>query len=214
MASRHCSECGESLVGKPASAKTCSATCRSARSRRLRRLQKERASLPEHQKELSDRVRGDIVDIAQDVIQDELKPFVREALTEDVLASIHSMVQLTPQVITNLTSDLADENAKVRQKAGELILKYTVGHPALVQPPDQDTTQPIQINFALPRPEEQPVELVEAEVEVVDEPSDTRQCDACGSDKPESEFVEASDRCLDCFNAQQKQAQDILDRTS
>lgn len=204
---RRCSECGESLQGKPITAKTCGTSCRAKRSRRLKRQAKEAGeakALPEHQKEISERVRNETADVAHKVIEEEIRPVVRESITTDTLAAISKMVALTPTAVAAIAEDLAADDAVVRQRAYTLIMKYTVGHHALVQPEDKDKGGDIHVNFNLPRPK--PAE-VDAEVEEVQEAVEVRECDSCQQEKPETEFVANSSRCEECYEKQQERVQ-------
>lgn len=203
---RTCSECGGSLAGRSRSAKTCSDACRSERSRRKRRVHKE-PELPPHQRAVVNVVRNEAPDIAHKVIQQEIAPVVREAMTEDVLRSIHQLVGLAPAAVQALNEDLASEDPVVRQRAYTLALKYTIGHPALIQPKDADPNQQLVVHFNLPRPtpiptgDEDGVRITDAEVL---EPTelDPRPCDECGELK--TEFVGSSDRCTDCYTARRE----------
>ena len=186
----------------------------------MRRYRRKKATefigLPPEQQELAKRIRNEIPDHLGAVVQDEIVPVVREALNEETLQNIKKMVGLAPAAIEALKADLTHDNPRIRQKATELILKYSVGHTAIVRPEEEDSKkQPIQINFALPRPGH-PAELPESE-QPFDHPAtesedeiDTRECDTCAANKPLTDFVESSARCIECFDKQQETAQAIL----
>jgi hypothetical protein len=165
--------------------------------------------MPDHQAEITARVRSELPDVAHRVIEEEIRPVVRESITADTLRAISKMVALTPHAVAAIQEDLLSDNEVVRQRAYTLIMKYTVGHSALVQPPDQDRTQPLQIHFDLPRPTDAPdPEPDEPEPEVEDAEV-VRECDTCRADKPESDFVANSDRCVECYGKQQERAAEI-----
>lgn len=193
---RTCSECGTVLAGKSVKAKTCSNACRLRRSKRLRRISKEQAEMAEvgGVSEIAAMVRRESPDIAQDVLRKELAPIVRQALTEDVLQAINSLVGLTPRAVQALHEDLECDDRVLRQRAYTLLFKYTTGHPALVKPDDTNDQSQIVVNFNLPRPDSVPEELAADVVEL-------RICDMCGEEKPETEFETGSDRCTPCFEA-------------
>lgn len=200
MASRVCSECGNSLADFGPQAKTCSSTCRSQRSRRIKRIQRDngkKSALPAHQKQVQEIVRHEVPDVAHELLKEELRPVVRETLTEDVLHAIDKMVSLTPLAVQALHEDLYSDDATIRQRAYTLLMKYTVGHQALVRPADADPNTQLVVNFELPRPGRtepaQPSEAVEL-----------RSCDMCGEDKPAGEFIANSQRCRDCWDEQRK----------
>jgi hypothetical protein len=145
--------------------------------------------------------------VAHEVMRETLRPVVREALTEDVLAAIAEMVGLTPKAVQMLKLDLEAEDSTVRQRAYTLLLKYTVGHPAVVQPSDADPGKQMVVNFNLPRPADaqgEDSDIVSAEAESL------RVCVVCAADKPESEFVANSDRCWDCHRQMQSKIEELL----
>lgn len=161
--------------------------------------------MPPHQKEISERVRGEAEDVAHKVIEEEIRPVVRESITADTLAAISKMVALTSDAVGCIAEDLQSEDAVVRQRAYTLIMKYTVGHQAIVRPPEEEKGGDIQVNFNLPRPEE-----MDGVTEEVEEATEIKTCDSCGKDKPISEFVANSHRCSPCYESQQSRAQDLL----
>jgi hypothetical protein len=195
---RTCSECGEPLIGARPGTKTCSDSCRSKRSRRIRRANREAEEFeqrsPEGAREIAAIIRRESPDVIKDVVRDELRPIVRESLTEDTLRAIQRLLGLTPRAVELIALDLENEDPIIRQRAYTLITKYTVGHPALVKQDDADGSKQIVVNFNLPRPDDVPAEVVEQESEEV------KTCDLCGEDKAASEFAAGSDRCLACFN--------------
>lgn len=201
MASRTCSECGASLSGLGPRAKTCSTKCRSTRSRRIKRGKDEERDYAEtrpaaHQ-EIRSAIRRESPDVINRVLRDELQPIVREAITEDVLRAIQQLVGLTPRAVQLLEADMEDDDPTTRQRAYTLLLKYTTGHPALVQPKDTEAGKQITVNFALPRPEQEAIQAANGPITA--EAIELRTCDSCGEDKPSDEFVTNSQRCQVCF---------------
>lgn len=233
--SRVCSECGNQL-GADASPKriTCGDDCRKARSRRLKRESGElpwpdpdrhskNATPPPHHKRLQEAINNEMDDAVHETLQEELRPVVREAITEDVLRSIQSAVGLVPSALSAIQEDLGSSDAVLRQRAATLLLKYTLGHPALIPDANDDGHKQIIVNFeGMHRPPEvtgQPAVTVEAEEvestpnvlpQSVDSEDELRECDNCGASKPDSEFVENSDRCVKCFEEQQALAESLL----
>lgn len=211
---RKCSECDEPLTGKGPTAKTCGPSCRAKRSRRLKRQHKEAGeakAMPEHQKELTERVRGEMDDIAHKVIEEELRPVVRETITADTLRAIGQMVGLTGRAVAAIEDDLGSDDPVIRQRAYTLIMKYTVGHQAIVRPPEEDKSQPLTVHFNLPRPELEGEEVVDAEAEEVPADTEARQCDTCQEMK--TDFISGSDRCADCFQGMHEKEQELLAQT-
>lgn len=161
---------------------------------------------------MSERVRGEVKDAAHKVIEDELRPVVRETITEDTLRAIRDLVGLTPMAVAAIADDLASPDAVLRQKAYALLMKYTVGHGAIVTPAEQDKSQPLVVNFELPRPrdaESSGEPAVEAEVV-----GESRECDTCHQMKPDDQFIAGSDRCEDCFAGMHDKQQALIEETA
>jgi hypothetical protein len=134
-----------------------------------------------------------------------LEPIVRENLTEDVLRSLQRMIGLTPLMMDAIEEDLRSEDATIRQRAYSLVMKYTVGHPAVVRPEDANAGQQLVVNFQLPRPgDTDSGESPQGSVHRGPEEGSGEElvvCDSCGEDRLESEMVSGSTRCQTCFDA-------------
>lgn len=212
---RRCSECGKSLEGLAASAKTDSPKCRSARSRRIGRIKKqnaETAHLDPEQRELRSIVENELEDQAKEVAREELRPVVREAMTEDVMRSIQSLVSLTPRVVEAISEDLDAEDPNVRQRAYSLIARYLFGKDTLVAPQDGSPSG-LVVNFQLPRPgDEATVDSETTGPDAIIDANEVRTCDLCEQEKPVSEFVSGSDRCQTCFDNLQAKTAELLDK--
>lgn len=203
---RVCSECGASLAGRAAQARTCSDKCRTARSQRLKRNLKGPALDPEHIRTVREVVRGERDDLPERVMAEELRPVVREAITEDVLKAIADFVALTPEVVAAIKEDLASDDATIRQKAYSLVARYTLGHPALV-PDDVSDSKQLNVHFNLPRPDPEAAEQNRVEAAAVRlDVEDFKTCDICQVAKPERDFIAGSDRCADCYGKQRERA--------
>lgn len=206
-----CSECGTVFWSRRADAKTDKPKCRAARSRRLRREADKRDVMPAHQREVTDIVRGELPDIARPLVEEELRPVIREAITEETMRAVQRMVGLTPAAVAALQQDLESTNSQVRQRAYTLILKYTVGHPAVVRPDDADPNRQLVVNFAFPRPgSPTPDELPRAPIET--DALEYRECQACHESKVETEFIGESDRCQECHTKLLERAKQYLDQ--
>lgn len=201
---RTCSECGNSLEGTRPGTKTCSNAHRQERSRRLRRAKRNHeefeANNPEGAQEIARIVRREAPDVIHKILGDELKPIVRDAITEDVLRAISQMVGLTPRAVELMAKDLESEDSTIRQRAYTLITKYTIGHPALVKP-DEGNQGHMTVNFNLPRPDDV---AENGEFPLDAESLELKRCDMCGADKPTNEFVAGSERCEPCYTDWQK----------
>ena len=202
-----CSECGERLVypeghekaglPKPAGTKTCSAAHRNQRARRIKRAQASAAKsspyAPEHQ-DLAAAVRGETQDVAHEVMVEELRPVVREAMTADVLGGIDSLIKLTPRAIQLLEEQMESSDETIAQRAVTLLLKYTMGNPSVAPPPAQQAPAPMSVTFNIPRPGD-----TTPESSATGDAEELRQCTDCSQHKSESEFVGSSSRCQECF---------------
>lgn len=200
-----CSECGTVVPNKSGIRKTCSQRCRAKRQRRLARLNKEsseRASLSPELAALRAAIDDKAGDELHKLIQDEAKPFVREALNEQVVAHLQKMIGLVPAAIEAVAADLLNPDPKLRAKAYELILKYSLGNPS-VAPDKADDHGPVTVNFNLPRSE--------ADVVVDATSEEVKPCEICGKEKPESEFQDGSERCVQCFNEMRDNVKGLIE---
>lgn len=199
-AARRCSECGGTLAHKGPKALTCSDACRSARHRRLERdaaREQEEAQLPDDVRRIREQVRHESPGIIDKVLKQELRPIVREAITEETVRAINELVKLAPRAIQLIADDMESDDALVRQKAYSLLLRYTVGHPAILAHEDTAAGAQINVHFDLPRPDPDAITTDAVEIEP---PEEDRECDLCHEVKPASQFVVNSSRCQSCFD--------------
>lgn len=204
---RACSECGYTLAGRPAQTKTCSDKCRSTRSRRVRRANREMEEFADANNAgaevIAQIVRNEAPDLVTKVMKEQLTPIVREALTEDTLRAINDMVGLTPRAVAAMSEDLDSEDPTIRQRAYTLLIKYTVGHPAIVKPQEQDPNQVLEVHFNLPRPDA----TVTFDTDAEDAIPELMTCDVCGESKPREAMAavtsepDGTGRCMACHEA-------------
>lgn len=122
-----------------------------------------------------------------------VKPVVREALTEDVLTSLADLIRLTPDAVQVLADQMANNDAVLAQKAATTVLRYTVGHQALVTA--EATTAPqIVVNFDIPRPTD--ADFISDAIE--DDATETFECDVCHEIHPTTDRAANANRCSDC----------------
>lgn len=224
-----CTECGDPFLTNTSGAKTCGATCRQRRKRRF----DKNADAPEFavdrnttlaaMQDAKSQALDDLPAVAREVLADELRPAVREALSGRVLQSIGDMVELLPLVQDALRDDLTaqtplldsngdairDSDGSVvylpdydrRAKAVALVAKYTVGQPGLAPQPEMPEQAPLVINFpTMPAPADH---IEGAAVEELPELSEgERICDICREAKDAAEFVGDSPRCQACHDGQ------------
>lgn len=217
---RTCTECGKHLETGNPKAKTCSSACRGKRSRREARERRRNATNPgaPHTAagaalaDILNPGRREITDVVKDVFREELRPVVREAITEETLRAIQGLVSITPRMVELIAQDMEDLDPQVRQRAYGLVAKYTLGHPAVVQPEQQDLRNQLTVVFdGMPRPAR-----IDVDSDAIDAGTDAREheanrrCNGCDLEKPATEFVGNSDRCHACHNELAARAEAIL----
>jgi hypothetical protein len=213
MRKRRCSECGASLDGKAPQTRTCSDVCRTNRSRRLRAAKVksgETRSLSPEQEAAADFATGERDDVARQVVAEELRPVVREIIDEKVMNGVRDMIGLTPAAVKAIEEDLQSDDAVIRQRAYSLVVKYTIGHSALVRPPEEEAGKMMVVNFQMPRPGDG--DVVDSDAVTVDiQDDEIRQCDMCNEDKPVTEFIANSSRCRECYDKQRSAAAGMIE---
>lgn len=178
-------------------AKTCSPAHKKARSRALKKdAANNRANL---------RPDPDVLrEVTQNVIAEEVRPVIREELTEDVLRAIKRMVGLTPQVVDAIEKDLASDNEFLRQHAYQTLLKYTVGSRALLPDLAEENLPMTVIINGIERPQVGAFaagtgHTLAIEGTATEDAPLGKLCDACGNYKDPREFIAESDRCVTCY---------------
>ena len=219
MAAAVCTECGKSLADRKEGSVTCGATCRSARSRRLRRQRKRmtQAATEAHtyqdpeQRSLALAAHDKQPEVVKEVMREELRPVVREAITEDTLRALHELVALTPRAVQCIAEDLHGDDLTIRQRAYTLLTKYTIGHQAIVRPAEETAGQKLEVHFALPRPGHDVGGLGDTEAPAVElEVTELRTCDMCEVSKPITDFIAGSQRCAECYEQQREYARQLM----
>jgi hypothetical protein len=209
---RQCSECENFLPADSSKTrKTCSAPCRQKRSRRITRQRKTAGAKGHDATRIPQEWKDVLEDAGTEVVKEELRPVVREAMTEDSMQALQRMVRLLPGVVDQLAKDITHPDDLVRQKAHTMILRYTLGHEKAL-PPDDKQPAGVNVILAMPRPDTSeslsdtaPQEPVSADAE------ELRLCDTCSESKPTSEFFGAALRCDACVTAFQERAQRLLE---
>lgn len=160
----------------------------------MTRDERARESMPPLMRSIANGIdSADGQSLIRSVVVDELRPIVREALTEQALQGISDMMNLIPEAVAALKDDIQNsEDPAIRQRAYSLAVKYTMGHPAVVQPEESGSHGQMIVQFNLPRPDHVDAEVLEA----TDEPD--RTCNMCNEAKPAAQFVANSSRCYDC----------------
>ncbi len=219
---RVCSEDGTIFVAR-GDAVTCSATCRTQRKRRTDKGRPEPYG-PERRAEILAGIRATAeegaVAMAQEIMREEIRPVVREALTSEVMSAIGDMVALLPLSIAGLRAEMEgvplivdgvvmrDHKNNViyaidgdrRLKAIAMLHKATVGSAGLAPQAPDAKAPPIAINFGdVPRPN--------WDADTTAAP--LRECEICEEDRPEDDFVGGSNRCASCDAELRAQAEEI-----
>lgn len=237
-----CTECGGPFMSGHAGAKTCGQTCRQRRHRRFERDENapefavDVSATAEAMQNARAQALDDLPAVAREVLAEELRPAVREALTGAVLQSIGDMVGLMPLVQAALTDDLKasvplldgegdpirDNDGSIvfitdherRSKAVALVMKYTVGQPGLAPQPEAPEQAPLIINFpTMPAPPDHIDGAADEEPLELEEGH--RMCDICQESKSAGEFVGDSPRCQACHDGQRARIEAaIAERTA
>jgi len=170
---------------------TCSAAHRQAWNRLKKRVEAQRDNIGDSKPaDAAQLVEGaDPVGLALEVMKEELRPHVRDALDEDVLKAIRGLVVLTPQLIESLGKDLLSGDPIARGRAQTLVSKYTLG---AFSADKEASTRPINLNFgSMPVPGEPLPDTTPA--------GDTvQQCERCGEPKTLDHFEPGAGRCNEC----------------
>jgi hypothetical protein len=146
---------------------------------------------------------------AAELLREELRPHVREAITDEVIDQIKALIAAAPLAIEELKKQLKNPDAELRHKAAKEILRHTTGNKAIVPDINADHQQDLIVHFALPRPDDPtPSGPLDAP------PEDLRQCDSCLAWKIPREFEGGSDRCTVCFEKMKAIGEGIVARTA
>lgn len=173
-----------------------------AAERKRRQRRRDKAHVPT----MPDKELGALIDaqrtaIIQQVMADEIRPVVREAIDQDAIGAIKGMVGLAPAAILVLSELLKSSDEVTRSRAAQTIVKYTMGN-ALVTPPRADQGEKLVIINQLP---DAPVR-VDAESTSDDIPElstnddELRRCDTCRLYKPLDQFPGGGPRCQQCLD--------------
>jgi hypothetical protein len=129
------------------------------------------------------------------VLREELRPVIREAITQQVLDGIHDLIGHVPKAVAVAAGLLDSTDEKTRYDAATLILRHTTGNKAVVPDVNAGQGNDLTVHFNVPRPE-----TVEGQASGVIE---TKECDSCHTTKPLDQFVGTSYRCVTCYNKMQ-----------
>jgi hypothetical protein len=142
-------------------------------------------------------------------MQEELRPVIREQITQETLRAIQGLVALTPVMVEAIGRDLEHPDPVIRQRAYSVMARYTLGHTAIVTPPEEANRQSMTVIFdGMVRPGQSP----NADIESMPPNADieTKTCNSCDVTKSADLFVENSDRCADCHDALQARMREVL----
>lgn len=226
---RICTECGTPYTSRNPSSKVHNDACRMRRNRRKKRegggftdFATDVSPTADAMQEAAKHAIADLPQVAREVLGEELRPVVREHLTQAVLDSIGSMVDLLPLVHAALADDLVAVRAvrthdgdivyeadgepayevdyDRRSRAVQVVLKHTVAHSGVAPQAEKPEMAPLSIYFdGLQAPlAVSTAPAIDGTAFDVDLPPGTRQCDSCGEVKGDEEFVGASHRCTVC----------------
>lgn len=145
--------------------------------------------------------------MTREVLAEELRPVVREAITEEVLDAVHDLIGHLPKAIQVAAALLDDEDPRTRYDAANLIMRHTAGNKNVVPDVNADRQRDLTVVFGIPRPET--AAAIDGETGVIE----TKECDSCGEVKTLDAFIGQSDRCTTCFEKMRAIGQGIIERT-
>jgi hypothetical protein len=205
-----CPYCKERRLAR-ADYKTCGTrSCRGKRSRALAKANKTNRGkdspyTPEVRDIAMEAARGaNNKDIAVAATREVAREVVREAMTQDIIEALQGMVLLVPAAKEALEEDLKGDDPVARQRAYELVFRYTMGNKSIAPPPKEEAAQPMQVILNIPGSGAQLP--ANGELPVPAEAVEVRECMECGEMK--TEFVANSDRCTDCHNKVMKRIEE------
>lgn len=149
--------------------------------------------------------------MTREVLAEEIRPVVREAITAEVLDAVHDLIGHLPKAITVAAQLLDHPDERIRYDAANLIMRHTAGNKSVVPDVNADAQRDLTVHFNLPRPDGPRQGDADEGTGVIE----TKQCDSCGEHKPigPEHFMGQSDRCVECFKRMQGIGQGIVERT-
>ncbi|WP_281783725.1 hypothetical protein [Sinimarinibacterium flocculans] len=134
-----------------------------------------------------------------EIIRAEATPVIREEIGDAISSLVQQVVGIAPKALAALELALASSDARVSSRAAEILLKYTM--PTADKDRNEDGGN-VEINFNLPRAEEDAQEGEAVELQA---------CDVCDVEKPLKDFVDGSTRCTDCHEKLRAQVEERFD---
>lgn len=197
---RKCTECDNPVSGRQI---TCSDRCRSRRSKRQRETLASGRDVPKLVTDEAER-------IAQEELRKQIVPVVREALTEEVLRGIESLVGSVPDAVLVAQELLKDDDPETRYKAAALIMRHSIGNRQIV--PDVNASVDPNMTVIFNVPQQDRAAPNSTGTLVSGDAVETKECDSCFKHKPLDDFESGSDRCTECFNTMRAKAIATLGR--
>lgn len=175
-------------------AKTCSARCRQQLSREKRRSESNNRRgaaaerwAPQHQAEEADKEQ-----IIKDLFKEELRPYVREQITEGTIKGIAALVTLMPELVDSLRADLQSIDPVARGRAQQILSKYTMG---FMDPKAEAATRPLTIHMgSMPQPGDEKFDAADAIATGVQQ-----ECETCHEIKDLSHYDAGATLCNECL---------------
>jgi len=182
---RVCHNCGENLPeDSHASRKFCNDACRSQYNRKA--LGGSGVTTMHDARALAKKLAfKDMEDVVREVLREEIRKTITQHVHDNVLGAAEAMTALLPEAIGALAVDLQDQDPIFRQRATNIILKYTMGMDKTN--PDGEDTRIININHNVPIPEGNfgaaLSETIDAIIEEAETPTEWERCYRCGEEK-------------------------------
>ena len=182
---RVCLNCAENLPeGSHGSRRFCNNTCRSQFNRRA--VAGSGLTTMREARNLAKKLAfQNMQDEVREVLREEIRKAITQHVRDNVLGAAEAMTGLLPEAIGALAVDIQDPDPIFRQRATNLILKYTMGFADKGE--DGEDARIIQIIHGVPIPEgplgEAMAETVDAIYEEAAVQTDWERCYVCHEEK-------------------------------
>lgn len=118
--------------------------------------------LPEHIVKARQLAFGNLEDEVREVMRDEIRKTVTQAVKDNVLGAAEVMTHLLPSVLAGLAQDVQSEDWMVRSRAQAIVLKYAM--PFGEEKVEKDDLRIINVIHNVPIPDSPLGEVVEGEL--------------------------------------------------
>lgn len=171
MARTTCRNCDEPLPeNSDPRRRYCSDRCRVAFSRHMKSIEplkgKGGRHTPEHIAKARQLAFGNLEDEVREVMRDEIRKTVTQAVKDNVLGAAEVMTHLLPSVLAGLADDVKSEDWMVRSRAQAIILKYAM--PFGEEKAEKDDLRIVNVIHNVPIPDSNLGRAIEGELVAIE----------------------------------------------